>query len=468
MAQTDRNASATSGSVVGGSAGSSTPTGTASTTRATQLSPQTDKRTVFAWGLWDWGSAAFNAVLVTFIFSVYLTDSVGKNIDSAILPSSWYGYAMGAAGIGIALIAPVVGQRTDARGTRKRSVIMWTLITVALMVSLFGIRNDGAIYFWVGITIMAVASLTFEFAEVSYFAMLRQVSSPDNVGRVSGFGWSMGYFGGIILLLLCYFGFVAGDGGLLNLNTDGGFNLRLVAVFAAVWFIVSSIPLFFRIREIEANPALQSSGIVDSYRQLFGSIAELWRTDRSAVFFLIASAIFRDGLAGVFTFGALLAVMDYGISASDVILFGVAANVVSALGALGSGFLDDAFGPKPVILGSLILMILDAAILYFVDGPTNFWIFGLILCLFVGPAQSASRTFLTRISPEGREGQMFGLYATTGRAVSWMAPIAFSTFVAIIGTNRAGIWGIILVLAVGAAVLLFVRSPELAKKPTAR
>ncbi|MGO1948127.1 MAG: MFS transporter [Mycobacteriaceae bacterium] len=420
-----------------------------------------------AWAFWDWGSAAFNAVLVTFIFSVYLTDSVGTSIEGgfggSVSPATWYGIAMAAGGVTIALIAPVMGRRSDARGTRRRSVTTWTIVTVGLMFCLVGIGDDSAGFFWAGIVIMAIASVTFEFAEVSYFAMLSQVSTRQTVGRVSGFGWSMGYFGGIVLLLICFLGFISGDGdtrGLLGVPVEDGWNVRIVAVIAAVWFLVSAIPVMRRIPENTPDPSAKDTSLLESYRGLFRDIGELWRTDRSSVWFLISSAVFRDGLAGVFTFGAVLAVSVYGLSASDVLLFGVAANVVSALGALAAGYIDDRKGPKPVIMVSLVLLVVDAAVLFVVDGPLMFWIFGLLLCLFVGPAQSASRSYLTRISPEGREGQMFGLYATTGRSVSWMAPAAFAIFTGVTGDDRFGIFGIAVVLLAGLLLLTKVKSPH--------
>lgn len=417
---------------------------------------RTDRRTVRAWAFWDFGSAAFNAVLVTFIFSVYLTDSVGKTLTGSTSASTWFGIAMAVGGIIIALTAPVVGRRADAKGRRRRAVRMWTLTTVALMVVLVFVGNDAPGYFWLGVTVMAVASVTFQFAEVGYFAMLNQVSTPQNVGRVSGFGWSMGYFGGIILLLLCYVGFISGSGdtrGLLGITTNDGWNVRIVALVAAVWFALSALPLFRRVPEVPPN-GTEETGWAASYRALFRDLSVLWHTDRKAVWFLVSSAVFRDGLAGVFTFGAILAVSVYGLDDADVLIFGVGANVVAALGALLAGRLDDKRGPIPVIAISLVFMVVDALVLFFVDGPMMFWIFGLVLCLFVGPAQSASRSCLSRMCPPGREGEMFGLYATTGRAVSWLAPAAFAVFTGVAGTDRAGILGIALVLLVGMALLL--------------
>ncbi|MGC2864486.1 MFS transporter [Corynebacterium glutamicum] len=433
--------------------------------RATKPTP---KPPIVPWAFWDWGSASFNAVLVTFIFSVYLTDSVGATLPEGSNATSLYSMAVAIAGVIVAVVAPVMGRRSDIKGTRRRSLRMWTLVTVFLMFCLFTVKNTDPTFFWFGVAIMAIANITFEFAEVQYYAQLSQISTRENVGRVSGFGWSMGYFGGIVLLLVCYLGFVAGDGdtrGFLNLPIEDGMNIRLVAILAAVWFLVSAIPALLRVPEIEPQVAAEDhpKGLIAAYKDLFGQIAELWKQDRNSVYFLIAAAVFRDGLAGVFTFGAILAVSVYGLSAGDVLLFGVAANVVSALGALLGGFLDDRVGPKPIILISLTIMIIDAAVLFFVEGPTNFWIFGLILCAFVGPAQSASRSYLTRLSPDGQEGQLFGLYATTGRAVSWMAPSLFGVFVGLTGDDRTGILAIALILLFGIVLLSMVKPPHKVK-----
>lgn len=419
-------------------------------------------KAVIAWSFWDWGSAAFNAVLVTFVFSVYLTDSVGATLPAEFQPSVLYSLAVAIGGVIIALTAPAMGRSADVHGTRRRSLRLWTVVTTVLMLALFAVKNTDPIYFWIGITIMAVANITFEFAEVQYYAQLGQISNRDNVGKISGFGWSMGYLGGIVLLIICYFGFVSGDGGLLHLPTAEGLNIRLVAMFAAVWFLVSAIPCLVVVPEIKPQPTGKElpTGIVATYKDLFHRILQLFRTDKNAVMFLVAAAVYRDGLAAVFTFGAILAATVYGLSAGDVLLFGIAANVVAALGSVLAGLLDDKIGPKPVIMFSLAVMFIDSTILYFVDGPQNFWIFGLILCAFVGPAQSSSRSLLTRMSSRGQEGELFGLYTTTGRAVSWIAPTLYGLFVRIIGQDKAGILAIILVLLIGAILLIFVKTPR--------
>ncbi|GBF13176.1 vacuole effluxer Atg22 like protein [Rhodococcus sp. Br-6] len=423
------------------------------------------RRQVAAWGLWDWGSAAFNAVIVTFVFSVYLTDAVGDDLPGSISASTWLGWSLGIAGFFIAVLAPVSGQRFDATGRRKRSLAVLTFLTIATMAAMFLVVDDYH-YLWLGLVLLGVGSVIFELAGVPYNAMMRQVSTPENIGRVSGFGWAMGYFGGIVLLLVCYLGFIAGDGdsrGLLGLTTEGGLNIRLVALLAAAWFAVFALPVLFAVPELPrsaADPGAAKAGFVESYRVLWRDLKDLWEADRRTVWFLIASALFRDGLAGVFTFGAVLAVNVYGVASDSVLLFGVAANVVAALGAIVAGRLDDRVGPKAVIVASLVSMIAVGVVLIGVSGTLLFWIFGLLLCLFVGPAQSSARTFLARITPPGREGQLFGLYATTGRAVSFLAPTLFGFFAWWFGADRAGIVGLLVVLGIGLAALAAVRAPE--------
>jgi UMF1 family MFS transporter len=282
---------------------------------------------------------------------------------------------------------------------------------------------------------------------------------------VSAFGWSMGYFGGIVLLLICYVGFIAPEVGWFGVTSQDGLKIRMIALFAAAWLAIFAIPVLLKVPEMPGLPPSKRVGFFASYRVLFRDLGELYRESPQTVYFLGASALFRDGLTGVFTFGAVLAVTVYGINSADVLIFGVAANVISAIGALTAGRFDDKVGPKTVIVVSLSGMLVAGGVLLFVSGPTMFWIFGLFLCLFVGPAQSSSRTFLARLAPIGKEGQLFGLYATSGRAAAFIAPTLFGLFGYLFGTDRAGIVGILLVLAAGLLALLPVKPPVLAAAP---
>jgi len=199
--------------------------------------------------------------------------------------------------------------------------------------------------------------------------------------------------------------------------------------------------------------------MLGGYRRLWTEISAEWRRDRNLVYFLGASALFRDGLAATFAFGAVLGVSVYGISQADVLIFGVVASVVAALGAVLGGFVDHRIGSKPVIVWSLVAIIIAGLVLMALSGPVAFWVCGLLLCLFIGPSQSSARALLLQMSKDGREGVAFGLYTMTGRAVAFLAPWLFSVFVDIFGAPRAGLAGISLVLIAGLLAMLMVRVP---------
>jgi UMF1 family MFS transporter len=419
---------------------------------------------VYAWGLWDWGSAAFNAVITTFVFTVYLTsDAFGPGADAKL------GWALAGAGVLVAVFAPVSGQRADRSGRRTLWLGVNTLLVVAASAGMFFVAPSPD-FLWLGLLLLAAGNIFFEFASVNYNAMLNHIATPATVGRVSGLGWGLGYIGGIVLLLVVYFGLISPEVGLFGITGADGMDVRVTMLICAAWTLVFSLPVLLTIRDRRgAREARARTGLVASYRLLFRSVADLWRTDRNTVYFLLASAVFRDGLAGVFTFGGVIAAGTFGFSPGQVIIFGVVANLVAGVATILFGALDDRLGPKRVIVLALAAMVVaGTGVFVFHDGGTTaFWVLGLILCIFVGPAQSASRTFLARLIPAGKEGEVFGLYATTGRAVSFLAPAAFSLFLglgaAVTGLSGDdaqywGILGIVLVLALGLALLLPVRT----------
>jgi UMF1 family MFS transporter len=413
---------------------------------------------VLSWVLYDCGATGVNAIVVTFVFSVYLTSAVGKDLPGDTTPASWLGRALTIAGVIVAVLAPVTGIWVDAAHRRRRALVTLTAAAVALVATMSVIRTDYHLL-WAGLALLAMTAACNDLATVPYNAMLAQLTTPRNSGRISGAGLAVGYGGSVVLLLVVYVGFIAGDGGLLGLPTDDGQNVRAAMVLTAVWLAVFALPLLLTAPAPPADPAHRPARIVAAYRTLWAEVQGEWRRDRNVVYYLIASAVFRDGLTGVFAFGAVLGVKVYGVSQADVLLFGVSASVVAAVGAVAGGRLDDRIGAKPVIVGALMAMIAVAGTLMTLSGVLAFWICGLLLCLFIGPTLSAARTLMLRMSADGKEGVAFGLYTTTGRAVSYLAPVLFSTFIAVFGTDRAGMGGLIVVLVVGLLAMLAVKTP---------
>jgi UMF1 family MFS transporter len=442
------------------------------------------RKQIVAWASWDWGTSAFSALITTFVFAVYITSDYfidpkivaayeaagGKEgaagvaktaYDSALATlTGGLGIAMTIGGILVAIIAPIVGQRTDAGGKRKLWLGVNTAVVVAVTFLMFFVEATPS-FFLLGISLLAIGNVFYEMANVNYNAMLLQVSTPKTIGRVSGFGWGAGYLGGIVVLVISLVGFILGDPPYwFGVTSDAGMNIRVIAVFAAIWSLVFAIPVLIAVPENTAVDPDAKLGLIASYKKLFSRIKDLYLHERPTFYFLAASAVFRDGLAAVFTFGGVLAGVVFGFSPTEVIFFAIAANVVAGIGVFAAGWFDDKFGPKPVIIVALIGLVATGLALFFLhdSGATAFWIGGLLLTLFVGPAQSSSRTYLARLAPPGGEGEIFGLYATTGRAISFLAPSLFALFVFAGGATYWGILGIVIVLLAGLLLLLPLRN----------
>ena len=348
------------------------------------------KRGTFAWALWDWAEQPFPTIMQTFIFPLFLASAAGAvaasctdpNIKSAF--DTQLGLTTTISGILLALIAPVLGRRSDDHGKRKFWLMVNTYILVAIMIAAFFIEPKPE-YVFAGLVLYGLGSVVQESAFINYYAMLKQVTTEKNIGRVSGYAWGLGYAGGIILLVISLIGFIQTEHPWFGVPTTDGYQYRAVFLFSAIWMLVFSIPLMLRVPEIEAKPGARKESILGSYRAIWSQLKSLREQAPETLKFLISSAIFRDGLAGVFTFGAVLGSLAFCFETADIIVFGIAANLISGLGAVVGGRLDDKFGSRTVIAGSLVGLILAGSGVFFFasEGKITYWIGGLLLCLFV-------------------------------------------------------------------------------------
>lgn len=424
-----------------------TPTGTAPVSR----------RTIAAWTLWDVGNASFNAIMTTFVFTVYL---VSSDFGDSVHTNKMLSFGLFIAGVLIALLAPISGQRADATGRRGLWLNVNTVALSIVMALCFFVAPSPD-YLILGVILIAAGNLFNEFAVVNYNAILPSISTRDTIGKISGNGWAAGYFGGIIALAIVLVGFISP--GILGIPEDGSYNIRAVALFSAVWALAFSLPLMLAVRKLPTPAAAITTpkkSILDSYRDLFATIKRLYREAPTTLYFLLSSAVFRDGLNGVFTFGGVLAADSFGFSTNQVIIFAIFGNVVAGIGSVIGGRLDDKFGPKRIIIFSLTSLIVAAVPLLVFPSATMFWICGLTLCAFVGPAQSAARSYLGRLTNEGNEGELYGLYSTTGRAASFLSPALFGLCVTIFNSQLWGVLGIVTVLFAGLLLLLPIKDPS--------
>lgn len=427
-------------------------------TNATTVRTKHQKRATFAWALWDWAEQPYPTIIQTFIFATYI---VGSSFGDKAANTQALATIGIIAGIAVALMSPVIGLRSDEGGRRKFWLLVQSGVLVAIMAASFFVEPRPE-FLWFGLILYGVGSVVQETAFINYYAMLKGVSHEKNMGRISGMAWGLGYVGGIILLLLALIGFYLGDTHWFGVTDDNAMNVRVMFLLAAGWMLLFTIPLAIWVPETRGTATEKKTSILGSYRTVWTQLGTLRKQAPGTLRFLIASAIYRDGLAGVFTYGAILGTVAFGFEGMDVIFFGIAANIVAGIGAFLGGYLDDRVGTRTVIASALIgLVIAGISVFVFAGfGPITYWIGGLALCLFVGPAQASSRTFVARFTPHGREGEVFGLYQTTGRAASFLSPSAWLISVSIATASGVanpalfGVIGLVFVIGVGLYLLM--------------
>jgi UMF1 family MFS transporter len=417
------------------------------------------RRSVGAWCLYDWGNSAFATVIITFVFSVYFgRGMIGDETQGA---AQW-GLAIAASGLLIAILSPFLGAVADQYGARKPWVWWLTLICATATAGLYiGAPGAGPGMVLLVLALVVVANTAFEIALVFNNAMLPHLAPAQFMGRVSGWAWGMGYAGGLVCLVLALVGLV-GIGGmepLVHLPTGNSENIRAVGPLVAVWMVLFTIPMMLFTRDMPRATKKISAVMRDGVAQTWAGIRAL-KGQPNMLRFLIGSAIYRDGLNTLFAMGGIFAAGTFGMSFQDILIFAIGLNVTAGLGAVLFSFMDDLKGSRQTIILSLIGLIVAGCAVLMVEDKQIFIILALVMGLFIGPVQSASRTLAARIAPADQVGQVFGLYALTGRVVSFFGPAAYAVAVMVFQTQKAGMATILLFWLVGMVILMRVKEQE--------
>ena len=414
-----------------------------------------DRKAIFSWCLYDWANSAYPTVVTTFVFGAYFTTAVAVTPEAGT--AAW-GYTMAVAGLAVAVLGPVLGAVADQGGRRKPWLAVFTLTGALATALLWFTVPDPADVTW-ALVFVALSSVAFEFGMVFYNAMLPDLAGPDRVGRVSGWGWGLGYAGGLTCLVIALFGFVQAETPLFGVSTEAAGHVRAVTLLAAAWFAVFALPLFLFTPD---RPAV-GLGVSRAIREGLAALGETLRDIRNyAVIlrFLIARMFYADGLVTLFAVGGIYAAGTFGMTFGEVVQFGIALNVTAGLGAFAFAWADDRLGAKAVIVVALVALIVLGGAALLVTSKTAFWAIGMALGVFVGPAQAASRSMMARLAPPVMRTEMFGLYALSGKATAFMGPLAFGFATDVFDSQRAGMATILVFLGIGLLLLLPVPEPR--------
>ncbi|MFQ5746915.1 MAG: MFS transporter [Gemmatimonadota bacterium] len=407
-----------------------------------------DPKAIASWCLYDWANSAFTTLVVTFIYSTYFTKAFA---DTPARGTTLWSWGISISAILIAVLSPILGAIADRGGRRRRYLAASTLVCAAATVALAFVPPGPAHAAALALAVFVVANVAYETAGVFYNAFLPAIVSGERIGRVSGYGWGLGYVGGLVAMVLALVGFVRPETPWFGISTANDFNVRATNLLVAGWFLAFSLPmLLFVPEEVERTERVDVRGALADLVATFRAL----RRYREVVRFLVSRLIYNDGLVTVFAFGAIYASGTFGMTTEEVILFGIALNVTAGLGALAFGFVDDRIGGRKTILVTLVALVALTVLAVAAPSRTWIWIAGLCIGIFVGPNQSASRSLMGRFVPERHRGEFFGFYAFSGKATSFLGPALLGAVTQATGSQRAGVATLILFFVLGGAVLL--------------
>jgi UMF1 family MFS transporter len=404
-----------------------------------------------AWAFYDWANNAFGTIVQTFVFAAYFTRSVAPNQD---VGTTQWGNAIGIAGMIVALGGPVLGAVADQGGRRKPWIASFTGVCVLTMALLWFVRPSTD-YVWLALLLVGVGTIGAEFATIFYNAMLPDLAPHDRMGRWSGWGWALGYAGGLACLVGVLLGFITADHPLFHLDRASAQHVRAALVFAAAWYLLFALPLLALTPDKPSTGKRFGRAVRDGLGQLCDSLRRIHHYAH-ILRFLIARMLYIDALATVFVFGGVFAAGTFGMDEQQVLLFGITLNVTAGLGAAGFAWIDDWIGGKRTILIALVGLMVLATLMLLVESVAWFWGYGLVLGIFVGPVQAASRSYLSRVAPEELRTQMFGLYALSGKATAFVGPLLVGWVTHWSSSQRLGMSSVIVLFAIGFVVMLTV------------
>ena len=455
---------------------------------AGEVAARVSKKGIWGWMLFDFAQQPFHTLIITFVFAPYFAAHVAQN---AAQGQEYWGYAAGIGGAIIALTSPILGAIADATGPRKPWILLFSIVGFIGCWMLW-YATPGAASLALPMLGIVLALVGMEYAAVFNNAMMPTLVPRSELGRLSGSAWGLGYIGGLISLVIVL--------GFLSANPETGKTLigisplfgldpvshegdRASGPLTSLWYLVFVLPLFFWTPDVRRRAS--AAGAIRK------GLAELWETlrtlpsQRSYFSFLISSMFYRDALNALYSFGGIYAAGVLGWPIIKIGIFGILANLTGAIGAWIGGRADQRFGPKPVIMVSIILLILccvmiisttPTQILFMtVDGGSGlpdivFYLAGALIGAAGGSIQAASRTLLVDQVESDKVTEAFGLYALSGRATSFIAPfaIAFATAwfaseafgLSTQDAQRLGVTPIILLFVIGWLLLPWVKSRE--------
>ena len=405
------------------------------------------RREVFAWCLYDFGSSAFNTLIVPFIFSLFFAQVIAPDYNTGTV---WWTRAVNLSALVVAFVTPVLGAIADSSGRKMAFLVTFALQSMIFTVLLFFVGTDNAV---LALAMFVIANVGFEAANVFYWSFLPDVSDDSNIGRVSGSGYFLGYIGGLVSLVIAL--------QMIEkwLPKANHLNVRATLLLVVGWFLIFALPMFLWVKQRTGGGRSEGSPLRTGFTRLYSTIKHAGHY-REAGKLLLARMIYNDGLATIIAVAAIYLGAVFDMEMREVLTMAIGLNVFAGLGALVFGFVDDRIGGKKTILISIVMLIVGTIIGTRVTTIGGFWVAAAIIGLMMGPNQAASRSLLSKLVPDEKQAEFFGLYSFSGKVSSLLGPLVYGSVVARTGDHKLAMTSIISFFVVGGIVLLFVREKE--------
>jgi UMF1 family MFS transporter len=385
--------------------------------------PPVARREIVAWAMFDFANSSYTTIVVSFFFSTVFTQLIAGGPSADL----WWGWATGTSNLVVLLLSPLVGAVADESGRKKSFLFGTYALCVGATAALWLVR-PGQVP--IAFVLFVVSNIAFSFGENFAGAFLPEISTPDNVGRISGFGWGLGYLGGLASLALVY-PLVRG-----GITLDNFAKLRLVWPATAAFFLVAAVPTFAILKE---RAQRRKEPLSFYFRNGFGRLGETVRSARTfkeLVRFLAVFFVYSIGLTAIIAFFGVYAVTTLGFTSTEMVVLGALLQIPSALGAVLFGLLQDRLGARRTLQLALLLWLGVSATTAFTADKSTFWGVAMVAGLGIGSLQSASRALVGLFSPVDKSGEFFGLWGLAGKGAYAVGPLLFGWISSASGSQR--------------------------------
>ncbi|HOD54937.1 MAG TPA: MFS transporter [Candidatus Cloacimonadota bacterium] len=407
------------------------------------------KKNTIGWILYDFADSSFVTVMVTVLFSMYFKNHI---VNQGELGTALWGRAVSVSMLMVAVLAPVLGAIADYSHSKKLLLSIFTYACVAFTSVLF-FSKPGMIFF--SMIIFIFANFAFNSANVFYNAFLPMVSEPDNLGKISGIAWGIGYLGGLVSLLLVM--------PVVKMSLNHYLNWRISFLIVAVFYAVFALPTMLWVKDKTGHVHRTHSYLKIAYLRLKDTVLNI-RKYKELLKFLISYLLYNDGITVVISFASIYGAFRFNMNASEMIVYFIIAQPASFIGALIFGYLFDKIGAKKSISITLVMWIFTVLWVYFCQTKTEYYFIGLAAGFAMGSSQSNSRAFFSRLTPPDKMTEFFGFYSVTGRLASVIGPLLYGEIANRTGDQRMAILSIIIFFITGLIVLQFVKEDKVVLK----